>query len=795
MSAMTLNLSIPQRSTSGALPGDPGFRYETARTTILVDCNADPAGATLTLLGTQVALGGPSQTIAGDLLRFRRIPNQNRVRIDLFLNSDFLGGDCRNYDSAVPHPRSFSLTLTTPAACNATAYRMAGYCAASSAVSGGAYRRIDNLPPTLATSPAISSSGRLPIDVVLVMDRSGSMYSTIPGPAGMRKFALLQSSLVQFLSMFKAEQTSVADDRTALVWFESAASTESFGGNPWVKRDDWNTLVVPKINSQTTAGWTAMGDGISQGFHAWYAEELNNHAPNDPVLVLLTDGEQNIGNLIEDRPGSPVGLEYFDIDSSPASWQLLHNRPIPIQSIGVGAYPAYFALLDQIGTQTGGNARIEIDPANIGPSFVDQLIDVLKGNTLSLVERDSGTLAAGVGQTMETAFSVGVGSGQIMFALNWLGTANADVLDLTVIAPNGQAVTPAGRQDGPYFTVQTVPGPRRGQWRVRVQRRGNAAGNASLNRAVPYSLSVLVNEGSFAFGMQLAHKDHMVGSEFRLLLDLSEKAFPLDLHGVKGSITVDVFPPPVPMGRFLHEFPLPDPRQMEATYKNEFADITSPLALKLDYLDKLGLLRELGHAKPATSIPIEFTGDGKLPHGVEFKGGMLLLRLEDTRLAGQYRLGVRIDIETKASGPIQRREEIRAHLRPGPVDPKRTIVRAKPHQFGKYYYVDVLPVDRFGNYYGPGHDTRIDLALVDGKGRVSHLPRREADGWYTFRVSGVKPGQKLQIRAGGKPIRIDSLEHLMAVPQLAPKTWETVVSHFRSQVHLQRKTTEPSKHE
>lgn len=783
---MIINISIPQRSTAGSSPGHTGFRYETARIKILVELSGSTSDSTLTMNGTTINLH-EQNVISGDMVRFGTDNSTGSLLIDLFLRSDFDGGDPRN--PIFSGNRSRSLSLTTPMG-TPTHFRMAVYCAASSLVSSSPYRRIDTYRPTVTTgSPSIPDDDRrLPLDIILVMDHSGSMAAEVnPGTS---RLALLQQSLGLFLTAMSIEETSVEDDRAALVWFETTATTQRFTMNPWVRRGRWESVLRPAISAQTTAGMTAMGDGVSQGVKAWWDEEQARLPVNDPMLVLLTDGIQNAGHEIHDRPETnPDILDYFDLTDN--GWHPLTHRPIPMQSIGVGAAAAYQGLLNDIGTQTGGQAIIEINPLNITETFVDTLIQVLKGNTLSLVRRDNRRIAANIEMMPPMAFTVVRDCPQLMFCMNWLGRINAATLDIVIFAPDGQPVTPTRREDQPFFTVQTIAKPQPGMWHVRVIRRDSAEGEESIKRPIDYFLSVLANEGAFSFTFDIFIKERVVGSEVRLLLDLAENGKPIELKQMHGTITLEVFSPKVSMGQVLHDSQFPSPGELADEV--DLKDSASPLEIKLGYLQKRGIFKSFEHVKAEHSMTVSLDGTGGLPGWIQFKDGMFAFSFNEAQVSGNYRFRISLDIKTPQSGHIQRSESADIYLKHATIDQKMTKVYAQPRRPSKSHYIHIIPRDHFGNYWGPGYDHHIDLVIVAGNGTVKYQPNKNADGIYTFRVTSEPSLVSLvfQVMAFGKPIFRVPLSRLVDSIRPFPPIWHGILRSANKKIEQLRKTWLP----
>ncbi len=152
----------------------------------------------------------------------------------------------------------------------------------------------------------------IPVDVMLIMDRSGSMSGD--------KITQSKTAAIIFTNQI------LSKDRIGLTSFASTATLEA---GLTTNKD----LVKTKINSLVASGMTAMGDGMYVSL-----KELENNARSDVLkfAVLLTDGHHN--------SGSKTPLEE-------AQWA--KNLNISIYTIGLGA-GADENLLIKIASETNG---------------------------------------------------------------------------------------------------------------------------------------------------------------------------------------------------------------------------------------------------------------------------------------------------------------------------------------------------------------------------------------------------------------------------------------------------------
>jgi len=132
----------------------------------------------------------------------------------------------------------------------------------------------------------------VPLDVMVVFDRSGSMASPAP-PIGRTKLAEAQDAAALFVHLVREG----AGDRLGLVTFSTSATTDRTPGPVATVKP---LLVGPppfntgQIGGITAGGSTTIGGGVANALAAIGSGSLNQGA-----VLLLTDGLQNTAPMIE----------------------------------------------------------------------------------------------------------------------------------------------------------------------------------------------------------------------------------------------------------------------------------------------------------------------------------------------------------------------------------------------------------------------------------------------------------------------------------------------------------------
>lgn len=160
-----------------------------------------------------------------------------------------------------------------------------------------------------------------PTDIVMVLDRSGSM--AINTSAGVSRWNALRSAATNFLTFYQA--LAKPSDRLSITYFESDLLPTSACCNTFVPVvAPIATTVSTEIGTNTPGGSTGMGSGLKN------AETKLSDATKARSILLLTDGEQNV-------PLPSVNLNgqgYSDATSIAGG-----NAPggIKIATIGIGS--------------------------------------------------------------------------------------------------------------------------------------------------------------------------------------------------------------------------------------------------------------------------------------------------------------------------------------------------------------------------------------------------------------------------------------------------------------------------
>jgi len=692
-------LNIPQRFNAN---------QETGEVRVILQLSAAPSG-TLVVGGTTLNLG-QTATVAGDSVTFESAGG-NAARILYRPLSNFSGDFCLGGAATEKN-----VPMRYTGAPNITGYRMSSYVVASPSVECSTVsKRTNDMPATLVpnddgVAPALDATflGRLPLDVILVLDKSGSMNELPPGaaPGGdvPTKAAILKAALVNFISAYSETDVQIPDDRIGVVYFDSSATPQSIAGGDapagfFVRRDvDW-TGVNTAINALTPGGATSIGDGINEATEEWAADP-----DHDLFLIVVTDGKQNTAPLVANAPSGFLSLPA--VGGLPAE---LRQRFIPIQTIGFGTPGAVDeALLQQISLQTFGTSYLGLNASTMFDVFALTLVSILKGNTLGIALRVGDTMT-GAGPTPHRPVIVDRSAKRVVFELQW-APPRVNALDLEVFAPGSSTpATPSSTRHTPQGAFQTfnLKPSSVGTWRVRVKR-----ARSGVRENIPYTLHAFFAEEHLDYRVTFDAIQHATGEPIAMRAKVSYDGKPL-AELPAGAIKVRVQRPDEGLGTILRR------TRTQRGSSSTSGDVRSA------YDVKLGQLGELGRVVPKDVMTLMLT---------DAKNGVYTGTFKDTKVPGQYGFEVVLDWDDRRTGRLHREERLELHVKVKP-DPAMTLLTTATNPDGSVR-VMVTPRDRFGNYVGPGYASAV-RATLRGSGRITKAPVDEDQtGTYVFTVTG-----------------------------------------------------------
>lgn len=782
----TLTLNIQARAP----------KVPTGKVRILLELSSapDPAGEITVDNGTGPSapfLGFPAggSTPNGDDILITRQPATNTLTIFYTPQSRFAAPGNWCVLGALPEAQTVMISYTGSAHINS--YRISSYTvpkntAADAGTCAQAFRRVKSLAPVLnvtnMSGGAAVSKGRLPLDIILVLDKSGSMSGFASGGVGPTKWEGLKSALGIFTGLWEAAEvdvlsgsgTDLAQDRIGLVYFDSVVTPASFGGSgifitrsgPVGPTHSWQDI-LDDVNTKSPGGGTAMGPGFQTGIDAF---QLNPDAwKNDATVVLMTDGIQNVPPLVT-LTGS--------------NWQLDPDGagPAPLKNLfeyGLPALTVYFGvpdvatsdMLNGIAKQMAGTSSIAGTAVEMDNSFSNQLVSALKGNTLSLLTRNENTLPAGVPASAPLPFLLDGSVRRAVITLSWPANLRAG-LDLQFIPPGSTTpVAPVVTQNGPTWTVQGVDIPASGpigDWKVRVVRRSTAGGDGPTP-AIPYHLSIYSVEGKLDYQLTFPTLVAGTGDALVLAADVSYEGHPLDKLPAN-AITLKIDRPLVGPGTVLH-----DNEVSGDVLGSEISpgDVTTEYDRKVAALEKAGKLNAIRPQELNDNFLLKDNGSA-VNGDKTADDAVYSARFGDTSRPGLYRFKVTLDWDDPRTGRIHRSEVIERVVEVNS-DPAASLVVLTGKAAGSYD-VKVTPKDRFNNFYGPSNVNPIKVTLRGG-GTVTSVSDPRQTGDYVIHVDGVPAGANphITIDVGGRQIRDDDFSHIPGFnPQNPPgnfKRW------------------------
>lgn len=713
---------------------------ETGEVRVTLSLNAAPAGSQLVVNGSTTLNLGATQTVNGDSVTFGGGPG-NSVVITYRPLSNFTGGDFCLGGSAVLK----DVPMRFVGAQDVTEYRVTTYVVAAPAVDcTKPSKRTAEEPANLVltgdgVAPALvaTNRGRHPLDVALVLDKSGSMSELPPeSVAGPSKATILKSAIAGFLAAWEEIDApngsgEWSQDRIGVMFFDSTATPQSLAGadppaNFFVQRGDasphpWNA-VDNSVQGLTPGGSTTVGGGINAAMQQWTSDPKN-----DLTLIVVTDGKQNTAPLVTPAPSGFLSLPA--VGGLP---QELRQRFIPIRTIGFGVPAAVDdTLLKNIAIETAGVSYIAVSSATMFDTFALTLVSILKGNTASLAMRHRDTMS-GPGPSAKRDVIVDLSAQRAVFLLQWAPPLES-ALDLEVFRPgSATAATPTSSKKAPQASVQSFdfsPGDA-GTWSVRVKRDGNLP-----DRPVPYTLNVLFLEGHLDYQVNLDDTPTAAGDTIRVRAHVTYDGKPLTKLPAN-AIRVRVQRPNEGIGNILHDTRVTGTGSGTTTTPS--GDVQSPYDRKLAELTDHNLIDRV------------MPRDGETIVLTEEKNGVYSGTAGNTSTPGLYAFEAVLDWDDPRTGHVHREERVERLVRVMP-DPDKTEITTRQGADGTVL-VQVTPRDRFGNYVGPGYGPVVKGTLNSGGTLAAGMPADpDQTGTYVFTVNEVPTGvtPDLDITVGG----------------------------------------------
>ena len=591
---------------------------------------------------------------------------------------------------------------------------------------------------------------RNPVDIILVLDMSGSMKSVVPGSeTGLSKIELLKQAVEIFVKTWSIHAKD--GDRMGVVYFDSLTSTMK-RVSPFLKSvGDSAGEIAADVLSRTAGDCTSVGGALQVAYNNFDTAEPGKKR----VIILCSDGGQTANPAVIEE-GSPPRLKIQTIsmntplpfeghwcaaqparapDSSPIvpDDRFLFQKEIQIHTLGMGMVGEDSRkLLQRIAGETGAFHHFTTAPEqDLDIHFVNDLIAALKSGTPGILKVEQGKIGKDKSKSLSVDLSQGAKS--LTLVLSWKGELKKDALSMEVKLADGSSVTPAKTEKGTFYTILNYNFPltdkrdHRGEWWI------NIAAKTGVD-SLRFQFSAIVDGPGFDYEVSIPGRVYGTGAKIPLSVVLSREGKPLTSSG---SIWADVTAPAQALGNVLGDhflkFKPKDPGKLK---KNLFCE-GSPcefgrlLAAFADHPDNAALLKK----KRVTRIALY--DDGSADHDDAKAGdGIYSNVLSNTRVPGTYQF--RFSITTPSSeGNVARTLSTSAFVGIKAFSAEGSVINVFALADDMYNII-VKPADKFGNLLGPGHSD--DVRILSTYGTMEGKVQDAMNGNYS-QMMNIEKGQ------------------------------------------------------
>ena len=278
-----------------------------------------------------------------------------------------------------------------------------------------------------------------PIDVALVLDRSGSMSDN--------KIYQAKNAASQFLQLLRIEDEGIDGDEVAVCSYSSSAST-NFSMTEITSQQTIDDAVIA-ISGISAGGMTSIGAGMQEGQGQLVAASYKNYPQG---MLLLSDGWENTSPTVADiLPTIPAETYIYTI------------------GFGDGCDED---LMRNIATTTSGFYRFVYNDGSNISLICNEILSALSGE--QLLAGYSGLIGGGGKEVIEHIVIIDDLCSQATFNLLWEHT-DSD-LDLVLIDPNNTVIDSlyAPTNDSIHFSsfstqeFYRIDEPVSGDWTLRI---------------------------------------------------------------------------------------------------------------------------------------------------------------------------------------------------------------------------------------------------------------------------------------------------------------------------------------
>jgi hypothetical protein len=632
-----------------------------------------------------------------------------------------------------------------------------------------------NSDPNDPDSPT-PGTPRRPVDIVLVLDTSGSMNDPAPGTTT-PKIQILKEAVTLFLDTWK--DYASPDDRIGVVYFGTDAVP--FGAAPLLKPffAEW-TNIRTDVQGRTAGGWTAMGAGTYLAIQGMGA--FDPLSPRNRHVILFSNGMQNRSPMIVPFVEIPEFLVMQNQTSAenpevtggsnvtlPApGWAGFPDAAgalVRVHTVGIGVQPnsggtAWHELLRSLATQQQGKHNFITRAAELEGVFLQDLVESLKSNTLAYVLEKTETVTP----TAEAVFEFKVNRSATLFsaALSWAGQAAA--------APAISLVRPDGREEdlsritrgGSFYRILTRfldgfdedPG-QYGVWKLKVgsprpvPQGPERTGPVGQGKPLTLRVHVLLDDRDVKYKFTAPARLRL-GQPLHVKALATQGSHPLRMMD---RVTVSLSVPGASVGRELA-------RRRAPAISGLDPDIGAVPSARKAY----ALFSDEGFRRRLQSTEASFTLTDDGANGDEGAGdGIFSRTLLTPTVPGHYELRFEMVGHTLDGQLFTRQETHSIVVRIGPIDGARSGIHRVAEGGGLFVLFE--PQDAAGNLLGPGY---ASLLHVRTGGQL--LPVEDLlDGRYRARLpAGFDVSRPVRVGLYGTPFHDGAVP---GRPLLARLSW------------------------